>query len=120
MPIFDPIDTNNLDRIRAVIESQPDSIHPRVRGDWSPLHYAVKANSPEIVVLLLGHGADVNVTMNYPTGSGHGWLSWKERDTPLHIATRNNSKTIADLLIKKGAHPDMPGWADLEDEYDVD
>ena len=63
----------------------------------TPLHLAAySSNHPEIIELLLKHGADVNATID------HGFDS-----TPLHYAAcGNRNPLILDALIRKGAEVD--------------
>tara|TARA_R110000868_G_scaffold346617_7_gene607731 strand:+ start:203 stop:1138 length:936 start_codon:yes stop_codon:yes gene_type:complete len=57
------------------------------------LHFAVQANDPTKVALLLEHGADPNIT----TADG---------STALHLATRVDSADITTLLLDHGANPE--------------
>ena len=56
------------------------------------LHLAVQSGKPEVVEVLLGHGASVHLK------------SGKTGETPLHACARaKNGHECADLLIKSGA-----------------
>ena len=57
----------------------------------TPLHYAVRYKSKEIVELLLKNNANIN------SKNANG-------TTPLHVAAYYNSKDIAEILIDKGAN----------------
>lgn len=56
---------------------------------WTPLHYAVRYNSPKAVKLLLAKGAKVDAKERT------GW-------TPLHHATRYATLDIVKMLLDKG------------------
>jgi ankyrin repeat protein len=58
----------------------------------SPIHSAVAGRNREIVRLLLGHGANVNVKQH------GGW-------TPLHAAAMHGDKVLVQLLLQHGAEP---------------
>ena len=56
------------------------------------LHLAVQSGKPEVVEVLLGHGASIHLK------------SGKTGETPLHACARaKNGHECADLLIKSGA-----------------
>lgn len=63
------------------------------KHEQTPLQIAIRANSPNIVRMLLKHGADPNRRM--PAG-WHGW-------TPLHLAALRENPAIVELLIRYGA-----------------
>ena len=56
----------------------------------TPLHFAVRQRSPEVLSLLLAAGAQVDAL------NGHG-------QTALHLAAENGRKDIAEMLLKEGA-----------------
>ena len=59
----------------------------------TPLHYAVKANSPEVIEILLAAGADINARAD----------SWM---TPLHLASQLGKRAAARVLVAHRADPD--------------
>lgn len=68
-------------------------------SSYRPLNEAVFNNaSPEIVELLIKHGADVNF-------SGDGDAVIGGCGTPLHFAVRNNNPRLVKLLLDSGADP---------------
>ena len=56
----------------------------------TPLHFAVRQRSPEVISYLLAAGAKVDAL------NGHG-------QTALHLAAENGRKDIAEILLKEGA-----------------
>ena len=74
-----------------------------VPGDcYTPLHYAVMGGRLEVVRYLLSVGADVNVHEEGKIG-----------ETPLGCVAANCSYEMAELLVKVGANPTIPGWMQL-------
>ncbi|RSL97643.1 hypothetical protein CDV31_012921 [Fusarium ambrosium] len=65
---------------------------------WAALYLAVYYKQPEVVRLLLEHGADVN-----QKNKDLGWIGLGDGVTALHVAARIGSEAIARLLIKAGA-----------------
>lgn len=68
-------------------------------GDWTPLHFAARTDSPEVVQLLLDSGADVNAI------NGRG-------ETSITIAAGSTAASeagVLDLLRARGADPFLKG-----------
>ena len=68
----------------------------------TPLHCAVNGGHIEVAKYLLSVGADVNAHLEEKAG-----------DTPLGDVAGNCSYEMAELLIKAGANPTIPGWMGL-------
>jgi ankyrin repeat protein len=66
---------------------------------FTPLHYAVKGNHIEVAKYLISVGADVNAHQLEKIG-----------ETPLGEVAANCTYEIAELLVKAGANPTIPGW----------
>ena len=66
-----------------------------VIGDWGarPLYQAVCRCWPEMVTFLLDHGADIDAL-------SFGWSA-------LHAAAAMPAKTMAELLLRRGANPEV-------------
>ena len=67
----------------------------------SPLHLAVEVNSPEIIRLLLDHGANPNAQVSASGGIAAG-------TTPLLVAVLRGKQEIAQLLLAHKADPSLP------------
>ena len=66
---------------------------------YTPLHYAVRGEHYKVVQYLLSKGANVNA--HDSEGAG---------DTSLAVAAQGEYPEMAELLLKSGADPDIPGW----------
>jgi ankyrin repeat protein len=78
-----------------------------VIGDWGarPLYQAVCLRRPKMVNFLLDHGADIDAL-------SHGWSA-------LHAAVAMPDKTMVELLLRRGANPEVKSEvkSPLGDEY---
>ncbi len=70
------------------------------QNGWSPLHYAATGPEPELVRLLLEHGAEVDSTA--PNGT-----------TPLMMAAQYGSEDSIKLLLERGADPNRRNQREL-------
>jgi ankyrin repeat protein len=66
---------------------------------WSPLIYAATGGRDNVVVWLLGEGAEINAVS--PNGT-----------TALMMAVRENKLTTLDLLLARGANPNIRNQSD--------
>lgn len=69
---------------------------------YAPLHYAVTGEHYKAAEWLLDQGADVNAHDEEMIG-----------ETPLSLASQRDYPEIAELLLRRGADPDIPGWMAL-------
>ena len=69
-------------------------LNTRLNENHTPLEIAIHYNRPDVVGLLLKHGASPN-SLN------------ANKQSPLHIAVEAQNKTIVHMLLKYGA------WTDL-------
>ncbi|MGH3724206.1 MAG: ankyrin repeat domain-containing protein [Mycobacterium sp.] len=84
--------------VERLIASGAD-VNATEEQDWTPLHFAAREDSPEVVRLLLNSGANVNVV------NGRG-------QTPISIAVGNTTSKgteILQLLRDHGADPFLKG-----------
>ncbi|CAM9357424.1 unnamed protein product, partial [Ectocarpus fasciculatus] len=98
--------------------------------DWFPIHFAIKANSPEAVLALARHGADLEQqdllgrsplycaaecfhmeALNALLSAGANPNACSEVCSPLQlVAASENSNSVVKLLLEAGAHVDGDGY----------
>ena len=83
----------DLEKVKALVASDPNLIRARDADDSTPLHCAVWKGHQAVAAFLLSVGADVNAQNR----NAH-WGT-----TPLHAAAHANQATIAEMLIESGA-----------------
>jgi cytohesin len=76
--------------IKAVKQHLAAGTDVSAEDGFTPLHFAAQQGHKEVVELLIGKGADVN-------------LKRRGGKTPLHLAAQNGHKDVTELLIAKGA-----------------
>lgn len=89
--MFEQIAMGNQKAIRLLIEGgvSPNIIDDSTVRD-SGLHWASSFGNVEVAVELLSHGSEVNILNAF-------------RQTPLHVACKNNHCAVAQLLLDEGA-----------------
>lgn len=65
----------------------------------TPLHHAADQGRMDALLWLLDGGADLNAHDEQNIG-----------ETPLATAVKRGQLAAAELLLKRGANPDIPGW----------
>jgi ankyrin repeat protein len=95
-------DDGDLNRVKVLVESGYDVNAFDEDLSLTPLHYAVKNGHIEVVKYLLSVGANVNAHQEEKIG-----------DTPLGEVAANCSYEMAEILVKAGANPTIPGWMQL-------
>ncbi|MBU0514598.1 MAG: ankyrin repeat domain-containing protein [Proteobacteria bacterium] len=81
----------DLNRVRGMLRADPMAIRRRNPRGETLLHLAVKQARPELVRLLLAHGAFINAQTRFGA-------------TPLHYAAYFGRPHIARILIRRGAN----------------
>jgi ankyrin repeat protein len=69
---------------------------------FTPLHYAARAEHYKVAVALLEAGANVNAHDQDRAG-----------ETAVGVAALGNYPEMVELLLQRGANPDIPGWMGL-------
>jgi ankyrin repeat protein len=108
------VGTGQTDTVRAALAATPalaNAIgpHPFWGGRPQALHVAVESNRPEIVLLLIEHGADVN-------GINHEYGDW----SPLLIAAHARRDRLSQALIERGARVGLTEALALGDDARLD
>src|SRR5262249_42074643 len=103
---------------KRLIEADPGMVNATAPPEfpYPPLAEAVTtAHCPELVRLLLQHGADPNARLTY-TGPGDFQGELNPGATPLHVAAAYRAAAEAEILLEHGADPnarDDKGWPPL-------
>lgn len=101
--VAEAIARGDADDVRRHLHTEPTRVHGAPGARLTPLHQAILRRKPEIVDLLLEHGADV--------------LAADASDrTPLHMAVARGDARVVDTLLRRGADParrDRQGWTPL-------
>jgi ankyrin repeat protein len=95
-------DEGDLIRVKKLVEEGREVNAFDSTLSFTPLHYAAKGERIEIVKYLLSVGADVNAHEEDKIG-----------ETPLGAVAENCSYELAELLVKAGANPIIPGWMQI-------
>jgi ankyrin repeat protein len=80
-----------LDRLKTLVEANPDVVHARGGDGQTPLHFA---STPEIATYLLAHGADIDAR------------DIDHESTPAQHMIRDR-QDVARLLVTRGARTDI-------------
>lgn len=89
----------DLDKVKELVQKGFDVNAFDENLSFTPLHYSVKGKHIEVAKYLISVGADVNAHDEEKIG-----------ETPLGLVAANCSYEIAELLVKAGANPTIPGW----------
>jgi outer membrane lipoprotein-sorting protein/thiol-disulfide isomerase/thioredoxin len=88
-PIHDAVVLGDVEKVKTLLEGNPDLVNAKDKNGRTPLHLAMNYNQKDIAEVLLANGADVNAK------DSHGW-------TPLYWAERTNRKDLAEILRQHG------------------
>jgi uncharacterized protein len=83
-----------LERVREAVMGAPETLAERSGDGFTALHYAAFFDHPEVLALLLDHGADVHAEAANPS-----------RVQPLHSAIAARGFEVTRLLLVHGADP---------------
>jgi ankyrin repeat protein len=111
---FRAAEAGDVERVRELLQHDASLVQERTTGERTALHVSVE--HPEVVFLLLQHGADPNAREK------------GDNVTPLHLAAANKVLESVRLLLDAGAdvhghgdlhNGDVIGWATAEDNQAV-
>ena len=101
--IHDAANKGDLEKVKVLLNANPDLVNSKDRGGEVPLHWAIEKGNKEVVELLITCKADVNAK--------------NERgETPLHWAVHSGRTEMVELLLANKADvnaQDSNGWTPL-------
>ncbi len=90
--VINLVATGNVDKLRRVIEKNPEAVHLLNPNGLPLIHRAVMTDKTETVSILIDAGAKLDSVDGL-------------RRTPLHVAAGWSTLAMVELLWKKGANP---------------
>jgi ankyrin repeat protein len=127
LDVFDAAAVGDVDRLRSLLDDEPDLVNSVSTDGYTPLHLAAFFGQPKIVELLLARSADTDAVaangsnlrpLNSAAAAGHASIAHLLLDhgaevdprqnlgfTPLHSAAHNGDRVMAHLLLERGADP---------------
>jgi hypothetical protein len=112
-PIHRAAQSDDLERVRVILDSDRSLLERGDRIGGSPLHRAVMGSARKVVSLLLDRGADIHAFHSTSRGGGGGWWTTDVQAIDLAIWGWNNlapSKgdfETAKMLLARGAEHDL-------------
>lgn len=96
--IHDAVKSDNLDRVKSLVQADPALLHAKDQRGNLPLHWAVYRGNVPVVRYLVVQGTNVNAIN-------------KEEFTPLHTValSQHDDAEIAKFLLRHGAEIDAVG-----------
>lgn len=123
--LFEAAATGRIDRLRELLDADPQLVRARSVDDGTALHFAAFFRRPEATRLLVERGSDLeavastfgNVTpLHSACASGERESAWILLEagadpnvrqqggfTPLHAAAQNGDEELAQMLLARGA-----------------
>lgn len=89
--IHDTAANGDLEKVRALIQNDPDLVFSKDDKGYTPLHWAAKNGHMDVARLLLAKKAEINAKTNI------GW-------TPLHEAADGGQKDLVKFLLTNNAN----------------
>jgi ankyrin repeat protein len=90
--VFEAASLGRSERLRELVERDPQLARARAEDDFTPLHYAAFFGDAESARVLVGHGADVNAFADNDLGV-----------QPLNSAAAARNLEVARILLEHGA-----------------
>jgi ankyrin repeat protein len=94
--IHKAVKDQELEKIKTLLQANPQLIHSTDEWQRTPLHWACRINNPELVALLLASGAKPNILD-------------VNKISPLHSAASRGNIEAVELLLEHGAEMDVAG-----------
>ena len=89
--IHDAAAIGDLEKVKALLNANPDLVNSKDKGGWTPLLWATTSNHKDVAELLLANKADVDAADNMG-------------NTALHFAELQKYGDVAELLRQHGGH----------------
>jgi ankyrin repeat protein len=89
--IHDAAADGDLEKVRALLQDDPNLVFDKDKNGYTPLHWAAKNGHADVAKLLLANKAESNAKTNI------GW-------TPLHEASEGGHKDLVELLLVNKAN----------------
>jgi ankyrin repeat protein len=128
LDVFETATVGDLDRLRALLDEDPELVSARSVDDGTALHFAAFFTQPDAARLLIDRGADVEAVASTfgnvrPLHSAAAAANTDTVEallaagadpnarqnggfTPLHSAAQNGDREAVEALLARGADPD--------------